>query len=188
MIKDSERLSRLISQVLDLEKYDSGRQKLHLSRCDWNDIFDECTALLSQKIKEKQLSIAWKGPKPSKLFIADRDKIIQVVLNLLANAIHHVDDLGIIRFSIKEDKTYFLVSVEDDGKGIAPEYTELIFEKFYQTKDQNLRKPKGSGLGLAICKRIVELHQGDIGVHSELGKGSRFFFRIPILTEESDIS
>lgn len=103
------------------------------------------------------------------------------MLNLLSNALKFTEpDKGIITITAYEEDGSLHVNVIDDGAGIAKPYQELIFDKFYQAHDQTIKKPKGSGLGLAISKRILELHNGTIGVESEVGKGSKFSFEIPL--------
>ena len=100
--------------------------------------------------------------------------------NLLSNAIKFVDEnTGLVRVGVFSTEDELQVWVEDNGKGIPRELHELVFDKFFQARNQTLKKPQGSGLGLAICKKIIEMHQGKIRVESEEGKGSRFIFTLP---------
>jgi signal transduction histidine kinase len=181
VIKETERISRLISQVLDLERYESGRQKLSIEEWKVSDLVKDALESVNQLMKEKKIQLEVKYPKQELLLPADRDKIIQVLLNLLSNALKFVDaETGKIQILVSKAAHYLELEVIDNGKGIPKEQQEMIFEKFFQAKNQLLRKPKGSGLGLAICKRILELHGGQIRVQSEPGKGSCFTINLPL--------
>jgi signal transduction histidine kinase len=111
----------------------------------------------------------------------DTDRIQQVILNLLSNAVKFCPEKGgEINLSLIKVTDGIEISVKDNGKGIDEEQQEMIFDKFFQAKNQNIKKPKGSGLGLAISKNIVMLHGGKIGVESQVGKGARFWFTLPL--------
>jgi signal transduction histidine kinase len=100
--------------------------------------------------------------------------------NLLSNAIKFVEPgTGLVKVSVHTNHDDIQIWVEDNGRGIPSGLNELIFDKFFQAKNQTLKKPQGSGLGLAICKKIVEMHNGKIWVESEEDKGSRFIFTLP---------
>ena len=111
----------------------------------------------------------------------DRDRLIQVLTNLINNAIKFTET-GQIAVSLDKMDGKVKVGIADTGIGIAPEHQDLIFERFAQVKDRRQGKPTGTGLGLAICKEIVEHHKGEIWVESELGKGSTFFFTLPLVS------
>ena len=114
------------------------------------------------------------------LLQCDAALIQQVLNNLISNALKFVDEnKGWIKVSIHQDHDELQVWVEDNGPGIPEELQELIFDKFFQARNQTLKKPQGSGLGLAICRRIIEMHQGKIWVEKREEKGSRFIFTIP---------
>ncbi len=182
IIRDTERLSRLISQVLDLERYDSGRQKLSLSQVTWENLTDECASSLRGLQNDKQVKLDIVLAKELPPLIADADKVVQLLINLLANALKFVPELsGVIRLEVSVSHRDFVVKVTDNGPGIPEEFQQLIFEKFFQTGGQGLKKPVGSGLGLAICQRIVQLHGGQIKVESLPGQGACFCFTLPIL-------
>ncbi len=180
--KETDRLSRLISQVLDLEKYDSGKQKLNLNKENIVEIMKECTDSILQLVKDKGIDLQTKIDLNETEFLIDKDKVMQVVINLLSNAVKFTEPPnGLIVLRVINTGDFLEISVDDNGKGISHEYQQLIFEKFFQARNQTVRKPKGSGLGLAICKKIVELHGGEIRVLSESGKGATFVFTIPKL-------
>ncbi|MBB3839188.1 signal transduction histidine kinase/Na+/proline symporter [Runella defluvii] len=179
--KESERLTRLINQVLALERFETGKQELDIDEFLMEDIVEESLEALDQLAKEKNIKIdvAYEGIYGP--IRADRDRLIQVIINLVSNAIKFCPaDTGKIQINTLQTEASLSFSISDNGQGIDNKYQELIFEKFYQTRDQSVRKPKGSGLGLAICKKIIELHQGTIKVESELGKGSVFTCEIPL--------
>ncbi len=180
--RETERITRLIAQVLDLEKYESGRQKLHLTRFDLYDVVISVIEGMQQLVAEKQINI--NVTEFSHLVIADEDKITQVLINLISNAVKFVpQNTGEISIECSLVSGMINLVVSDNGKGIDPQFHELIFDKFYQAENQTIRKPKGSGLGLAICKKIMQLHGGDISLRSILGQGSEFTIIFPINRE-----
>lgn len=180
LVKETERLSHLITQVLNLEKYESGRQKLHLSSVVLNDLISDCIRSVQPLADEKKIVIQKYIPNSMFLVRCDADLIQQVMTNLLSNAIKFVEEgTGKIKVTIHDNHDGLQVWVEDNGRGIPKELHELIFDKFFQARNQTLKKPQGTGLGLAICKKIIEMHGGKIWVDSEEGKGSKFIFTIP---------
>uniref|UniRef100_UPI0035AF7A1F sensor histidine kinase n=1 Tax=Flavobacterium sp. TaxID=239 RepID=UPI0035AF7A1F len=110
----------------------------------------------------------------------DEDRIVQVITNLISNAIKFCPDFeGLITIQIIEKDEYILTSIQDNGKGINPNDFEIIFDKFYQSNNQNIKKPVGSGLGLAICKQIIEHHKGKIWAENAVNGGACFYFTLP---------
>jgi Na+/proline symporter/signal transduction histidine kinase len=180
VIKETERLSHLITQVLNLERYESGRQQLNLNPVLLNTLIKDSILSVQPLADEKRIIIEDKIPNSMFVVRCDADLMQQVLTNLLSNAIKFVEeDSGKIKISIHPDDNELQVWVEDNGKGIPVELQELVFDKFFQAKNQTLKKPQGSGLGLAICKKIIEMHSGKIWVESIEPKGSRFIFTLP---------
>lgn len=181
IVKESERLTRLITQVLDLERFESGKQKLNIMPLQIKEVIEESAEALEQLVQEKHIELVVDVQQHLPDVYADKDRLIQVMVNLISNAIKFCSpEQGRIIVSC-----YFIdgdvkVNVADNGKGIEPEMQRQIFDKFYQASNQNLLKPEGSGLGLAISKRIIESHHGRIWVESEAGKGARFSFVLPV--------
>ncbi|MFD1186669.1 ATP-binding protein [Pontibacter rugosus] len=181
IVKESERLTRLITQVLDLERFESGRQKLNMEPVELKELVQESVEALEQLVQEKNIELVVDVQHSLPSINADRDRLIQVLVNLISNAIKFCNpESGKIIVSC-----YFIdgdvkVNVVDNGKGIDPESQQQIFDKFYQAKHQNIRKPEGSGLGLAISKKIIESHQGRLWLESEPGKGAKFSFTLPV--------
>jgi signal transduction histidine kinase/Na+/proline symporter len=180
VIKETERLSHLITQVLNLEKYESGKQQLHLSSVVLNNLIKDAVQSIQPLANEKKILTTIKIPDSMFLVQCDADLIMQVLTNLLSNAVKFAPEQGKVTISVHSNYDELQVWVEDNGKGIDPALHELIFDKFFQAKNQTLRKPEGSGLGLAICKKIIDLHSGTIWVNSELNKGTKFVFTLPV--------
>ncbi|MFN8310816.1 MAG: sensor histidine kinase [Chitinophagales bacterium] len=180
--KETERIGRLISQVLDLEKYESGKQTLQLASWNLEEFIKECVESVEQLAKHQQITLSYKVDYEIGDLVFDRDKLTQVVINLLSNAIKHVEPgKGVIDLRAVQEQNRVKISVRDNGKGIGEAFQKAIFEKFYQADNQTLRKPKGSGLGLPISRRIVELHEGNLQVISTLNEGAYFYFTIPCI-------
>jgi signal transduction histidine kinase len=185
IIKETNRMERLINQVLELEKFESGKQQLNISALNINQLINESILSVKQLLQEKKINLKVNLAENLPEIKGDRDRVIQVLLNLLSNAIKFCNPQQpeIQIFSLTKEG-YIEVSVWDNGKGIKKELFDLIFDKFYQAENQNIRKPKGSGLGLAICKKIIEYHQGKIWVESEENQYSRFTFVLPYFNGE----
>lgn len=180
IIKETERLSHLITQVLNLEKYESGKQLLNLASVQMNSLINDAVRSIRPLANEKGIQTEIKIPDSMFLIQCDEALIMQVLTNLLSNAVKFAPQNGQVSVTLQSSYEELQVRVHDNGKGIEPGLHELIFDKFFQAKNQTLRKPEGSGLGLAICKKIILLHGGDIWVESEHGKGSTFIFTLPL--------
>lgn len=186
IILECERLTRLISNVLDLEKYESGNMELNLAKEDLHAVIEESIASSRQLAEAKSVRLFFDTANSLPSVWIDRDRITQVLINLLSNAIKFVKtgegEVWITAYRLEQQ---IKINVSDNGPGIAKEEQERLFDKFYQAKNQIRKKPEGSGLGLAICKSIIDMHQGRIWVESEEGRGSRFVFTLP-LAEQSN--
>ncbi|MBC6491107.1 ATP-binding protein [Flavihumibacter stibioxidans] len=179
VISETERLSHLITQVLNLERYESGRQKVHASTVNIGDLIRDVADSTSQLRQEKSLQLHIQMPDSMVLIECDKDLIRQVLYNLLSNAIKFTPPEGRIRITTRYNYDELQVWVCDSGKGIPIETRDLIFDKFFQARNQTLTKPEGSGLGLAICKRIIELHKGKIWAETSPEGGACFIFTLP---------
>ena len=182
-IKDStERLARLIHDLLDLSVIESGRTELKIAQFYLPSLIREVAENLTPMAQEKSLTmelplltngdlIAW----------ADRDKITQVLTNLITNAVKFTPGGGNVKLTSEaiSDGHWLQVGVIDNGPGIPQEEIRLIFDEFYQISQPGEKKAMGVGLGLAICKKLVDLHGGRIRVESALGRGSAFYFTVP---------
>ncbi|MFY7734139.1 MAG: ATP-binding protein [Bacteroidia bacterium] len=179
VVKETERLSHLITKVLNLEKYESGKQKLNLTSFDMNLLVKDLYTSYKLVANEKAINLTITQPNSMLLLHADKDLVQQVLVNLISNAMKFTPEQGKIHIVISDLQNEIQVSIIDTGKGIAKELHELIFDKFFQAKNQTIKKPVGTGLGLAICKKIIEMHGGKIWVESEIEKGACFTFTIP---------
>ncbi|GAA3917207.1 ATP-binding protein [Hymenobacter algoricola] len=184
IIKESERLSRLITLVLDLEKYESGQATLDTELLDVAEVLGDAIESVGQLLRDKHIQLDLVVPPGLPPLPGDRDRLMQVLVNLLSNAIKSCrfgggGRIGVVAAADAAAGTIRL-SIQDNGKGIDPAYHELIFDKFFQAKNQMTRKPEGSGLGLAITKKIVELHAGRIWVESQADEGAVFSLELPL--------
>jgi PAS domain S-box-containing protein len=177
---ESERLTRLINDVLDISKIEAGRIEWKSEESDIEELIVNAVNSTSALISKKNLQVELKIENDLPKVMVDRDKIIQVITNLLSNAIKFCQENQIININTCYKDGSLYVSVRDSGRGIAPENHEKIFLKFCQIEDTATGKPDGTGLGLPICKEIIKYHRGRIWVESDLGKGSNFTFTIPV--------
>ncbi len=185
IIKESERLTRLINQVLDLAKIESGSAEWHSSEIDLKEIIEDSITATSQLFSERGIRVTTDlAPAVPRLF-ADRDRLIQVMLNLLSNAAKFCDpEDGRVEIRLRRDGGVLRVDVRDNGIGIGPENQRIIFEKFRQVGDTLTEKPQGTGLGLPICREIINHFGGRLWVESRPGEGATFSFTLPIAIGE----
>lgn len=168
IIDETGRMTRLIDQVLDLERFDSGKQKLDMVKTNLAILINETAESMQQVFSEKGLQFTVKLDFEHLEILIDPDRIRQVLLNLLSNASKFASSC--VTFSATENEDDLILEVIDDGKGIPDEEIPYIFDKFYQAKNQTSKKPIGSGLGLAISKKIVDYHGGTINADNVEGK------------------
>ncbi|HSJ69510.1 MAG TPA: sensor histidine kinase [Anditalea sp.] len=177
IIKETQRMNRLIDQVLDIEKFDSGKQKLNLLSTDLRIIILQAAESVDQLFKEKGIVFTIKMDLPDIELELDEDRIKQVVLNLLSNALKFASTK--VELLAYQEEGSAVIKVIDDGPGVPDEEKPYLFDKFFQAKNQTQKKPVGSGLGLAISKKIIEYHGGKINVERE-GNNTAFYFTLPI--------
>ncbi len=179
IIQDSDRLARLINNILDFEKLEMGRLDLDLRYQSIQTTIATSIERIKHLANKKEIRIINNNVHDFKL-VFDEDRIIQVLTNLLSNAIKFCDEkTGEIIVDYRLGNGVIEVTVNDNGKGIPKEDYEYIFDKFYQSKHQNTIKPQGSGLGLAITKNIIEKHGGEIWAKKEVKKGAMLVFTLP---------
>jgi signal transduction histidine kinase/CheY-like chemotaxis protein len=179
VVSEGERLTKLIDDVLDLAKIEAGKFTWNMELLSLHDVLDRALTATSSLFEAKKLNLVRDIPETLPSLNGDRDRLIQVVINLVSNAVKFTD-AGDIRCAVKQQGNDLIVSIQDSGIGIAPADQPKVFEKFKQVGDTLTDKPKGTGLGLPICKDIVEHHGGKIWVESELGRGSTFSFSLPL--------
>lgn len=179
ILQDSDRLGRLIHNILDFEKFETGRLHLDLQYQDLQKTIVKAINSIAQVAAKKEVQIINKNVHSFKATY-DEDRVLQVLTNLLSNAIKFCNEkVGVIIVDFKLGNGHVEISVTDNGKGIPPEDHDFIFDKFYQSQHQNTLKPQGSGLGLAITKQIVEKHEGKIWAKKDVKKGAILVFTIP---------
>ena len=179
ILQDSDRLGRLIHNILDFEKLETGRLHLDLQYQDIQKTISKAISSISQIAAKKEVEIVNKSDHSFKTNY-DEDRILQVLTNLLSNAIKFCNPkTGQIIVDLKLGNAFVEISVTDNGKGIPEEDHDYIFDKFYQSKHQNTIKPQGSGLGLAITKQIIEKHNGKIWAKKDVKNGATLVFTIP---------
>lgn len=180
IVKESERLTRLINQVLDMAKIDSGRIDWHIADLDLRELIEDAVNSTRQLFDDKAVVLQEQLGDKAVIIAGDRDRLIQVIINLLSNAVKFCpDEQGQVVIRLYAVETRWRITVSDNGPGIAPDQHQLIFEKFHQVTDVHAGKPKGTGLGLPISQKIVEHHGGSIWVESEPGHGSTFIVDLP---------
>jgi signal transduction histidine kinase len=176
-------LAGLINDLLDLSKIEEGKIELQALRMSLEGLIHEVVETLRPIASEKLIDLEVTVPENSILVWADRDKITQVLTNLIGNAIKFTPPDGRVTVSAaSHDADWVRILVADTGPGIAADEHKKIFDKFYQVAENGGPKSKGTGLGLAISKTLVELHGGSIWVESEPGRGSAFYFTLPVAT------
>ena len=179
VVSEGERLTALINNVLDLAKIEAGKIEWNMETVTMPEIVERATAATASLFEDSGLALTKQLSPELPELTGDRDKLIQVVINLISNAVKFTDE-GSVTCIVEESGENIVVSIKDTGMGISPEDQPRVFEKFKQVGDTLTDKPKGTGLGLPICKEIVEYHGGKIWVKSEPGKGSTFSFSLPL--------
>ena len=180
IVSEGERLTTLINDVLDLAKLEAGKIEWKTEPISVAQIIEQATAATSALFQAKGLVLLKDVEEELPEIVGDRDRLIQVVINLISNAVKFTDKGSVTCRVRRTDNNAIGVNVIDTGIGIAETDQPQVFERFKQIGDTLTDKPQGTGLGLPICKQIVEHHGGKIWVESELGKGSNFSFTLPI--------
>lgn len=176
--KESTRLQLLIEDLLQLSSIEQEGFILNYQRIDLPNVIEESVQIVKAKMQSKEMELVLQ--MPSSLHVeADPDRLIQVMVNLLNNAITYSKEQTTITVTVKESGRFVKVEVKDEGIGIKQEELPRLFERFYRVDRARSRESGGTGLGLAIVKHIIEVHQGTIAVESEVGKGTVFTFTIP---------
>lgn len=179
MEEDTQRLIRLVDDILELSKIESGEILLKKENCDLSREVEKVIEKLKRLADEQGITLESQIPADCPGVLADRDKLAQLFLNLADNAIKFSLLGGKVLFSARQENSMIQISVSDTGRGIPAQSISRVFERFYRVDTGRSRDQGGTGLGLAIVKHLVEAHGGTVGCESELGKGSTFFFTLP---------
>jgi PAS domain S-box-containing protein len=180
IFNDADRVNRLIGDMLDLDRMESGRMSIRTADVDINEVLSDAIARAGSSP-----SVDFKSDLDPRLpiVVGDRDRLVQVVSNLVNNAVKYSPDGGTVTLSTRSEGDFALVSVTDTGVGIPPDEIGHVFERFRRVRSGAAQSIPGTGLGLTIVKQIVEMHGGKIWVESAVGHGSAFHFTLPLAAE-----
>lgn len=189
IIRESERMTRLINDLLDLQRFESGRITLDLIELDLVALVRESSEIFKSAADQRHLEMVFHFNRPEVKVKGDWDRLRQVVANLLSNAVKFTPEGGRITTTVdivhrNGGPALARVEVADTGQGIPEELQPRLFNKFQQAHQGLRSKNEGSGLGLALAREIIQYHQGEVGVESRPGQGSRFFFCLNAVGEE----
>ncbi|MBS2970288.1 response regulator [Metabacillus sp. KIGAM252] len=181
IFQEAKRLTSLINDFLDVQRMEAGKQTYEKKYDDLFPLLQQLAEL--QQVHAAQHLIKLERMTEQTLVLGDKDKLSQVFSNLISNAIKYSPNGGNIEILVYEEEQYLNISVKDEGLGIPPEAMDKLFNKFYRVDNSDRRRIGGTGLGLAIVKEIVKAHEGMISIQSELGKGSVFTVRLPLVIQ-----
>jgi len=181
------RLIRLVNNLLDISKYDSGYMKLEIHNYNIVNIVEEITLSVAEYIESKGVTLLFDTDTEERIMAVDADKIERIMLNLLSNAVKFTNDGDEITVTIKDNEDYVSVCVKDTGIGIPEDKLKMIFDRFAQIDKTLIRNKEGSGIGLSLVKTLINMHGGNISVNSVVGVGSEFVMELPVrLVEEAE--
>ena len=183
--RNTIRLIGLINDILDIEKLESGKMDMVFQDVELNSVLDR--SFESVKTFADNNGVVLEMVPSSVRVNADGDRLVQVIVNLMSNACKFSPKGATVTVRVDEIPNWIEVKVIDRGRGIPAKFKNLLFQRFQQVEASDAKRKGGTGLGLAICKGIIEAHGGTIGVDSEEGKGSVFWFRIPLAQAGSKI-
>jgi signal transduction histidine kinase len=173
-------LSRLIDDILDFARLEAGRVRIEAKPVPVAEVIADLGPLVEAQAVKKNVELSLLPPPPGLIVMADRQRLQQILVNLVGNAIKFTPENGMIRVAAQKDTTAAHVFIQDTGKGIPADRLQSIFEPFVQVEDSLTRTASGAGLGLAISRDLARAMGGDLTVASELGKGSTFTIVLPL--------
>ncbi|SHH97456.1 PAS domain-containing sensor histidine kinase [Clostridium grantii] len=180
MIKqNSYRLIRLVNNIIDTSKIDSGYLSLHKINCDIVKLIEDITLSVVDYVEQKNLNLVFDTNIEEKTISCDPDKIERVMLNLLSNAVKFTDANGSIFVTIMDSNDDLTISIKDTGIGISKELQNTIFKRFIQVDESLYRNTQGSGIGLSLVESLIHLHGGSVSLESKEGYGCNFFITFP---------
>jgi signal transduction histidine kinase/CheY-like chemotaxis protein len=194
-VTNTDRLIRLINDILDLERMESGRAPLQIRRCSLRDLSQQAIETMTPMADANTVHLALEpftvaqAASPEALFFdGDADRILQVITNLLSNAIKFSPSASTIRVHTEATSDSILLKVVDEGRGIPADKLDSIFDRFQQVEPSDARQKGGTGLGLAICRSIVQQHSGSIWAQRNLGPGTTLYVMLPRTTRATDMA
>ncbi len=173
-------LDKLVGQLFELSKLSSDDKKPIIESFSITDMIDESYNAFLPLAKQKQIKMDYTAPEELKYVSADPQMIETVILNLIENAIRYTNEAGEIQITVTQQENSIITSISDTGVGIPEEDLEYIFDRFYRSSTAKAQSSAGTGLGLAIVKKMLELHNSELQVQSEVGRGSVFSFSLPV--------
>lgn len=183
MYESARSLSELIQDVLDIHRLELGKMKFEMHETSTKELIDKCVNRFKPLAQAKNVRLISNADAPIIIVQCDPERILQVINNLVSNALKFLpENDGKVVISVTKHDNTVVFCVKDNGIGIPKDKQPNLFKKFYQVDMSNTRKSGGTGLGLAICKGIIEMHNGNIWCESEEGKGTAFYFSIPIVS------
>jgi signal transduction histidine kinase/CheY-like chemotaxis protein len=194
-VTNTDRLIRLINDILDLERMESGRAPLQIRRCSLRDLSQQAIETMTAMADANTVHLALEpftvaqAASPEALFFdGDADRILQVLTNLLSNAIKFSPSASTIRVHTEATSDSILLKIVDEGRGIPSDKLDSIFDRFQQVEPSDARQKGGTGLGLAICRSIVQQHSGSIWAQRNLGPGTTLYVMLPRTTRATDMA
>jgi signal transduction histidine kinase len=178
--QESRRLERIVGDMLSVAEIEAGSLKLRDGDVRLDALFRDLEADFTATAHEKRITLTFSLPPKFPVFRGDRDKIVLALHNLIGNAVKYTPEGGTVTVKVEADAERLVVSVADTGIGISEDEAELVFERFYRSRDGRVSKITGSGLGLALAREVVRMHGGDIALESRLNQGSTFTMTIPV--------
>ena len=182
-MKNADRLSNLVEDLLIITQAESGEMEMRIRKFPVYDMAKDVVDTLEYKLTKKNRNVTCEiipNGNEDTMVLADRERIQQVLTNLVDNAIKYGDSEGKVEIILKEDAEKIKVTVADDGPGIKKEHLDKIFRRFYRVDKSRSREKGGTGLGLAICKHLIKMHGEQLVVESEPGNGTRFTFSMKL--------
>lgn len=177
--KHSNNLAKLINDLLDISRIESGKVEMEMSEVLLKDILENVLDIIRPQTEEKKIVLSWNISDKPLVIYADSTHIERVFINILGNAVKFTPEKGKINITIEDNTSEVKVKISDTGSGIAAHDLSKIFDEFYRTDNPINRKEKGSGLGLSLVKRIIKVHKGEIWAESKIDKGTTFIFTLP---------
>ncbi|MBS4197129.1 ATP-binding protein [Lederbergia citri] len=181
--KEAQRLTNLINNFLDIQRMESGKQQYEMANCRMGEITLD---VISQFIHEKKHSIYLVDESVNDFILCDKERLVQVLTNLVSNAIKFSPDGGTVEVTLRNNHNNLVISVRDEGLGISEKDIHTLFQKFKRIDNSERRKIGGTGLGLAISKEIIEQHGGKIWIESKERKGTTVFITLPVVERQTE--
>jgi signal transduction histidine kinase len=185
--KNSDRLAMLIDDLLDLQALDTGKMAMNVKPMDLSTLLRDAIEATAGYLRDKNVSLILVGSHPPVMVNGDEKRLMQVMANVLSNAIKFSKDGGIVQVRLETHEDLATVSVRDNGRGIPPGSEQTVFGEFSQIDSSDVRSVGGSGLGMSISRRILLLHKGTIGYESEVGVGTNFIITLPVFSAPIEV-